>query len=68
MRGFFADHHMETVRVLKAMRLAFSGAVVGAAIAGLLSGAIKVEPEFASTFGAVGGFMVVAAIKLAHIV
>jgi hypothetical protein len=68
MRGLFANRHMETVRVLKALRLAFSGAVLGAAVAGLLSGAVKVEPEFASTFGAVGGFIVVAAIKIAHII
>lgn len=73
MRALFMEGHDKAdnaSRFFRALRLALSGAIVGAAIAGLLSKTVgtPVPVEHVSALGAVGGFIVVAAIKIAHLI
>jgi hypothetical protein len=70
-RAFFMGDHDRadsTTRVIRALRLALSGAVVGAAIAGLFSRGFGGATEHVTAWGAGLGFIVVAAIKCAHLI
>jgi hypothetical protein len=67
MTKFFGPRAVKAFRVLLLLRFALSGAVVGAAAAGLLSASVG-GPDHASALGAAGGFILVAVVKLAHLI